>query len=160
MPAVQTVYSATLRPGLEGQIATEWGSAAVTEGRLCEVVGGLAFGRIVAVGAGVNGCVLGGALATILGVTIRDVTLIAKAGQTVDRYQQYDQVGILNTGDIWVVALGAAVVAGTVASYLPADGTFAPAATPTTIPGSRWLTTTSAPGQLAAVRLTRAYHTV
>jgi hypothetical protein len=41
-----------------------------------------------------------------------------------------------------------------------ADGTFTPAATPINIPGSRWMTTTTAPGQLAILRLTRAYHTV
>lgn len=160
MPAVQTTYAYTMRPGVEGQIATEWGSAVVSETRICETAAGIGFGRIVGVGAGVMGGVLGGTAPGLVGVSIRDITLIAGLGQVVDKYQLRDNMGVLNTGDIWVIALGAPVVAGSVATYLAADGTFAPAATPVNLPGSRWMTTTTAPGQLAIVRLTRAYHTV
>ena len=158
MPAVQTVYTPYMRPGVEGQIATEWGSALVSETRICETAAGIGFGKVVTVGAGVNGAVLGGAVVGMLGVTIRDITLIAKLGQTVDKYQLLDNMAVLNEGDIWVIAAGAAVVAGTVGTYLAADGTFAPAATPVNIPGSRWMTS-AAQGALAVLRLTRGYHT-
>ena len=157
MPAVQTTYSTGIRPGVEGGFATEWGSAVVTETRMVEGTAGIGFGRIVSKGTGVKGAVLGGALADILGATVRDITLIAQAGQTVDKYQNGDNMAVMNEGDMWVV-VNSAVTAGATVTYLAADGTFAPAATAVAIPGSRWITS-AASGGLAIARLTRAYHT-
>ena len=159
MPVVQhaTAYTETQRPGLEGQIATEWGMAGnKRETRLVEGTAGIGFGRVVSLGTGVKGAALGGAIANMLGVSIRDITLVAMEGQGVDKYQNGDNMGVLNEGDIWVRNT-AAVVAGTTVTYLAADGTFAPA-TGVAIPGSRWLTTAATNG-IACARITRTYHT-
>jgi hypothetical protein len=157
MPAVQSTYTATIRAGLEGMVATEWGNSGTRESRIVEGTAGIGFGRVVSKGTGTKGAVLGGALVDMVGVSIRDVTLIAQIGQTVDLYQNRDNMGVLNEGDIWVVTKGAAVTAGNVVTYDSTDGRFAPA-TGTAIPGSRWLTS-AASGALACARLTRPYHT-
>ena len=155
MPAVQSSYGTGLRPGLKGMIATEWGIDRKVENRIVEDTAGISFGRVVSKGTGVKGAVVGGALVDMLGVSVRDITLIAAAGQTVDKYQNKDNMGVLNEGDIWVVA-NSAVTAGTTVTYNTTDGTFAPA-TGVAINGSRWLTS-AASGGLAIARLTRSYH--
>jgi hypothetical protein len=156
MPVVQTAYTATMRPGLEGQVATEWGGANKTETRLVEGTAGIGFGRAVGIGTGVKGAVLSAAaIANFIGVSVRDVTLVIKEGETVDKYQNGSNMSVLNEGDIWLRNT-AAVVAGTTVTYLAADGTFAPA-TGIAIPGSRWLTSAATNG-IAAARFTRAYH--
>ena len=157
MPAVQTTYPATMRPGTEGQYASEWGGAFRAETRIVETAAGFNFGRVVSKGTGVKGAVLGGAIADILGVTLKDITLVKLEAQTLDKYPQNYNAGIMNEGDIWVIAVNGCT-AGLPVTYLAADGTFAPAATPVTIPGSRWLTTASAAG-LAVARIPRMYHT-
>jgi len=156
MPAVQTTYSTGIRAGLEGMIATEWGVDRKVESRIVEGTAGIGFGRVVSKGTGHKGAVLGGAIADVLGVSVRDVTLVAQAGQTVDKYQNKDNMGVLNEGDMWV-QVNSAVTEGAVVTYLAADGTFAPA-TGVNIPGSRWLTS-AASGALAVARFTRSYHT-
>lgn len=57
------------------------------------------------------------------GISIRDITLVAKVGQTVDLYQQGDSMGVLTKGVIWVTA-GATVAAGQQAYWNPANGRF------------------------------------
>jgi hypothetical protein len=156
MPAVQTSYATGIRAGIEGQIATMWGSALVSETRVAEAA--IGFGKVVSTGTGVKGAVAGGAIGAILGVTIKDITLVAAAGQTVDVYQSGNNMAVLNEGDIWVKCT-TPVTAGAVASYLASDGTFAPAASGVNIPGSRWMTSAASSGDLAILRLTRAYHT-
>lgn len=156
MVAVQTTYPNYMRAGVEGGFCSEWGSAVVTETRIVETVAGVGFGRVVAKGTAEKGAVLGGALVDILGVSIRDITLIAAAGQTADKYQASNNMGVMNEGDMWVVA-NAAVTKDATATYLPADGTFAPAASGVAIPGARWLKG-GASGDLVPVRFTRAYH--
>jgi hypothetical protein len=157
MPVVQSTYRTTLRPGLEGQIATEYGGDNHVETRIAEGTAGLPFGRVVSLGTGERGAVIGGAIGDMLGVTVRDITLIAKAGETADVYQNGDNTAVLNEGDIWVL-VNAGVTAGDSGTYLAADGTLAPAASGVSIPGSRWLTTAASSGDMACLRLTQAYH--
>ena len=157
MPVVQNTYASYMRAGVEGQLASEWGSGLVSDTRIVETAAGIGFGRMVSKGTGVKGAVLGGALVDMLGVSIKDITLVAQAGQTVDKYQQKDNMAVLQEGDIWVTA-NSAVTAGLVGTYLAADGTFAPAASGVAIPGSRWMTS-AASGGVAILRLTRSYHT-
>jgi hypothetical protein len=150
MPAVQTTYSATLQPGLEGQIASMLDDDDV-ETRLCETAAGIAFGRAVSEGTNARGAVLGGAT-KFIGITAIDTTLIIKSGQTVDLYQQRDSMAVLNEGDIWVRPV-AAVTHGLAATYDSTTGQLNPVAAGVAIPASRYITSASA-GQLALLRLT------
>jgi hypothetical protein len=150
MPAVQTTYSATLQPGLEGQIASMLDDDDV-ETRLCETAAGIAFGRAVSEGTNARGAVLGGAT-KFIGITIIDTTLIIKSGQTVDLYQQRDSMAVLNEGDVWVRPV-AAVTHGSPATYDSTTGQLNPVAAGVAIPASRYITSASA-GQLAVLRLT------
>lgn len=150
MPAPQTSYTAQMAPGLEGMLATGWGGIPKTETRLCETVAGIAFGRVVGIGATQGGALLGGA-SHPLGITIRDITLITQAGQTVDLYQRYNNMGILNQGDIWVRAV-AAVALGDYASYDATTGQLSPASAGIAVPTWRYQTAAGA-GALAVLRL-------
>jgi hypothetical protein len=150
MPAVQTTYSATLQPGLEGQVATMLDDDDV-ETRLCETAAGIAFGRAVSEGTNARGAVLGGAT-KFIGISCIDTTLIIKSGQTVDLYQQRDSMAVLNEGDIWVRPV-AAVTHGLAATYDSTTGQLNPATAGVAIPASRYITSASA-GQLALLRLT------
>jgi hypothetical protein len=152
MPVVQSTYNATMAPGKEGMVATQWGGALHAETRICETVAGIAFGRAVSQGAGSKGAVLGGTAANFLGITMADITLVTQTGQTVDLYQRYQNMGVLNSGDIWVVAVNGAT-AGAAATFDGTTGQINPAAGGQAIAHSRFLTTASA-GGLALLRLT------
>jgi hypothetical protein len=150
MPAIQTTYSATLQPGVEGQIATMYDDDNV-ETRICETAAGVAFGRAVSEGANARGAVLGGAT-KFIGVSVKDPTLVAQAGQTVDLYQRYSNMAVLLEGDIWVRPV-AAVTHGSPATYDSTTGQLNPTASGVSIPNSRYLTSAGA-GALALLRLT------
>lgn len=154
MPAVQTSYAATIKVGLEGDIATGWGGVVESESRLVETAAGIGFGRAVSAGAAEKGAIIGGTAAGFLGCSIRDMTLVTKAGQTADIYQRYDNMGVLNKGDIWVVSVNGNAL-NAVALIDGTTGQWNPAAAGITIPGSRFLTAATA-GNLACLRLTRA----
>lgn len=155
MAVPQTSYTATQAAGVEGMMATMWGGhQSDTETRLCETAAGIGFGRAVSQGAGAKGAVVGGTVAGFLGITVRAPAEVIQAGQTVDIYQRYQNMSVMNKGDIWVVAVNGCT-AGATASFDGTTGQFNPAAGGLTIPGSRWLTTATA-GGLAKLRLTRA----
>jgi hypothetical protein len=150
MPAVQTSYSATMQPGLEGMVATmvdDRNSRTLT----CETVAGIGFGRVVSEGVNARGAVLGGAT-KMIGITMRDITLVVRIGQTVDLYQRYQNMGVLLEGDIWVRVV-AAVVHGAPATYDGTTGQLNPAAAGIAIPASRYITSAGA-GALALLNLT------
>jgi hypothetical protein len=149
-PAVQTSYTATLQPGLEGQPATMVDDRN-TETRTCETAAGIAFGRAVSEGANARGAVIGGAT-RFLGITMIDKTLVAPAGAAVDVYPRYSNMGVLLEGDIWVRPV-AAVTHGAPATYDGTTGQLNPAAAGIAIPNSRYITSASA-GALALLRLT------
>jgi len=153
MPAVQTTYSTTMQPGLEGQIATQLGDANV-ETRICETSAGIAFGRAVSEGANARGAVLGGAT-KFIGITVRSITEVPiYPAVTADIYDDNKNMGVMLAGDIWVVA-AAAVTHGAPATYSSTTGQIQPASAGVAIPGSRWLTSPGA-GQLGILRLTTA----
>ena len=156
MVAVQTTFSNYMRGGVEGQVVSSWTPGGGRETRTVEGTAGIPFGRMVSKGTSHHGAVLGGALVDTLGASIKDITLIASLGQTGDVYQNGNNVGVLNEGNMWV-KISANVTEGATATYLPADGTFAPSASGVAIPGSRWMTAGSS-GGFAIVRLSRAYH--
>jgi hypothetical protein len=150
MAAVQTVYATTIAVGLEGDTASSFDADSV-ETRICETAAGIAFGRAVSEGTNTKGAVIGGETGFI-GITLRDITLVAQAGQTVDLYQLQKNMSIRLAGDVWVVAV-AAVAHGAPATYDAITGQLNPAADGIAIPGSRFLTSAGA-GGLAVLRLT------
>jgi hypothetical protein len=154
MPVPQSTYTATMAAGVEGMVATMWGGHTEIESRICETVAGISFGRAVSQGAGAKGAIVGGTAAGFLGVTVRDATLVTNQGQTVDLYQRYQNMGVINSGDIWVVAVNGCTV-GAAATFDGTTGQINPAAGGLAIAGSKWLTSATA-GNLACLRLTHA----
>jgi hypothetical protein len=152
MVAVQTTYTATIQPGAEGMLGTMYEDSSV-DSRNCETAAGIAFGRAVSEGANSGGAVLGGAT-RFIGLTVRDITLVAKQGQTVDLYQQYQEMGVLLKGEMWVRPV-AAVTHGAPATYDSTTGQLNPATAGVAIPASRYITSAGA-GQLALLQLTAA----
>lgn len=153
MPAVQTTYSATMQPAVEGQLGSMLDDDDV-ETRICETAAGIAFGRAVSEGANAKGAVLGGAT-KFIGITVRSVTEIPiYPNVTYDAYPQYANMSVINEGDIWVRAV-AAVTHGSPATYSSSTGQLNPASAGVAIPNSRYLTSAGA-GALALLRLTAA----
>jgi hypothetical protein len=150
MPAVQTTYSTNLQPGVEGEVATMLDDDDVTT-CICETAAGIPFGRAVSEGANARGAVLGGAT-KFVGLTVRDITLIAQSGQTVDLYQRYNNMAVMIEGDMWVRPV-AAVTHGSPATYDSTTGQLNPAAAGVAIANSRYITSAGA-GALAVLRLT------
>jgi hypothetical protein len=136
--------------------ASEWGSALVTETRIVQPASGIGIGRAVSQGATPKEAILGGAAATFLGITLRDITLVAAATAiaTPDLYLENQNIGIMNAGDIWVIAVNGCT-AGAAATFDATTGQLNPAAAGIAIAHSRWLQTVTA-GNLAVLRLTSA----
>lgn len=117
MAELQTTYSNSIAKGFAGMVANGETSNRIT--RTCEPAGGIAFGAPVYRGAGDHGCTnVVGTLATFLGWAIAQAGQALAAGQDPDEYQQYDNVGIMTGGAIYVnvkgaVADGAAITVGT-----------------------------------------------
>jgi len=153
MPVVQSTYTAYMRPGLEGMFASEWGSALVSETKIVQPSSGIGFGRAVSQGATAKEAVLGGTAAGFLGITLRDITQVPVLPATaVDVYAENLNIGILNAGDIWVVAVNGCT-AGTTATFDAVTGQLNPAAAGIAIAHSRWILGATA-GGLAVLRLT------
>ena len=111
MAVNQDTYADNLAAGYAGMVAN--GETSNRISRTCEDSGGIGFGVPVYRGSGDHGCTRtpGG---QFLGITIAHEALGLLSGQTVDKYQQYDNVAILTEGVIWVTA-GEAVTDGAAA---------------------------------------------
>lgn len=146
----QTTYTEGMQAPSPGVIsASDFNTITGT----CETAAGIGFGLAVSKGASSDkGVVLGGAVAGFRGVTIRDVTLAPSA--TPDKYKQYDNVGILDRGQIWVEP-GEAVNHDDPVYYNSTTGVFykaAGAGLVGPIPGARWVTSCGIGGR-AEVKL-------
>jgi hypothetical protein len=151
MVAVQTTYSATMQPGLEGEIASMYDDDDVTT-CIVETAAGILFGRAVSEGANARGAVLGGAT-KFIGLSVRSVTQIPIAPNTTyDAYARYDNMSVMIEGDMWVRPV-AAVTHGSPGTYDSTTGQLNPAAAGVAIPNSRYITSAGA-GALALLRLT------
>ncbi len=145
--AVQSTYIRYLTVAQVGMLASEINWSADT--RIAETAAGIGFGLAVSQGTNDKGCILGGS--AFVGVTRADPTLPQAAGlTTVDKYAQYDNVGVLVTGDLWVVPDNA-VVAGEAVYYSTTTGHLGHSGG-TVIEDARWMTTAAA-GALAVVRI-------
>jgi hypothetical protein len=131
----QTSYLERQPKGFAGQVASQREYDSIT--RTCETSAGIGFGLAVGRGSADHGCVIGGALNIFLGATIRDITLM---GSQVDKYVQYQNVGILSMGDIRVQVTGSPAP-GDPVHYSATTGIFAASAGSGPILGARWLET-------------------
>jgi hypothetical protein len=100
--ATQTTYSERIAPNAPGVLAGHANSGRRTTG-ICETpLPGIPFGRAVSQGVNSNeGVIIGGSAARFRGVTIADQTLRGDRSPN-DAYYPGDNVGVMETGDIWV----------------------------------------------------------
>lgn len=106
MAELQTTYSDNLAKGYPGMVAN--GETSNRISRTCETAAGIAFGQPAYRGTGDHGCTATvGTLASFYGWTIAQHGQALLAGQDADEYQQYDNVGILTLGAIYVNVKGA-----------------------------------------------------
>lgn len=147
---VQSTYGRRMPHGTAGMAADMTGWDA--DSRICETAAGIGFGLAVSQGVGDNGAVLGGN--QFVGISVRDITL---AHATADKYAQYDNMGVLFAGDVWVTVASGDVEAGEIAKYDTTTGAIS-SASGTTIAGARFMTS-AATGELAILRLTGAQDT-
>lgn len=153
MSVVQSTYSQTIADAVAGMPADADYSA---DSRICETAAGIAFGVAVSQGSvSAKGALIGGASAAVfVGVTIRDKTLLIASGETVDKYQDNDVMGVMYRGDIWVT-VGGDVVAGGDVTFAAATGVLSSASAggaQFAVSGARWMTSASS-GGLAILRL-------
>jgi hypothetical protein len=108
MAELQTTFSNTIAKGYAGMVAS--GETSNRISRTCEDAAGIAFGKPCYRGTGDHGCTgTPGTLATFLGFSIAVAGQGLLSGQTADKYQQYDNMGILTLGAIYVDVKGAVV---------------------------------------------------
>jgi hypothetical protein len=131
----QTSYLERQPKAFAGQVASMREYDSIT--RSCETAAGIGFGLAVGRGSADHGCVIGGALNIFLGATIRDVTLMSSQS---DKYAQYQNVGILAMGDIWVQVTGTPGP-GDPVHFNASTGVFAASAGSGPILGARWIET-------------------
>lgn len=117
MAAVQTTYQENLDAARAGMIA---GSDFDVETGNVETAAGIGFGLAVAQGTlSDNGIILGGTTTTFRGVSVRDIA----AGAEQDENAQYQNIGVLVRGEIWVT-VSSDVAANAAVYFTAADGIF------------------------------------
>lgn len=144
---VQSAYSESMVEGLPGMVANEVGWDADT--RNCETSAGIGFGLPCGQGTADKGAVLGGALASFVGVSVRDVTL---DNDTADEYQLNQNMAVLTKGDIFVTTSVAALPSDPV-HYNATTGAWLITGGSGPIVGARWMKS-SAIGGINVLRLT------
>jgi hypothetical protein len=138
--AIQTTYQENLSVPRAG---TSVGGDETVDTGICETVAGIGFGLVVSQGVADKGVALGGALTDFRGITVRDVTL--RPDQD-DKYAQYDNVGVLIEGRVWV-DVAVAVAAGDKVHFDATTGTISNTGGNGPILGARFATSTTGAGQ-------------
>lgn len=137
MAIVQSSYSENIAIASPGMPADADYSAAT---KICETAAGIGFGVAVQRGTSDNEALIGAAAATdFVGVTIRDIT------QTEDEYAQYENMGVMQRGRIWVT-VGGDVAAGENVTFNASTGVLSSANTSGSqfaITGAVWETSAS-----------------
>lgn len=151
--AVQTSYSERIAGGYAGQVADESSHDIATYTCQDSTLG---FGLAVTKGTADDAVTKGGAVAGFRGVTVRDCTV--RVGSTGNEFAQYDDVGVLWRGDIFVTTK-AAVAAGGDVYYDSSTGLWDDASGGNVGPvkGAVWVTSAGS-GELAILRLTGSQH--
>jgi hypothetical protein len=121
--------------------------------RAVEGAAGAGVGIAVSQGVGEPGCVIGGTLVGMLGITVRDPTIVNSVAP--DAYKQYDEAAILTLGEIFITAPAGGVVTGDPVWFSAGTGALAKATGGDNVGpvvGARWKFTQAA-GALAIVQL-------
>lgn len=106
MAELQTTYTDTVTKGYPGMVAN--GETSNRISRTIEDAAGIGFGLPAFRGTGDHGCTgTVGTAATFLGFTMATSALGLVAGGTADVYPQYETVGIMPRGAIYVTVVGA-----------------------------------------------------
>jgi hypothetical protein len=146
---VQSTYNRYQPVGQNGDLASEINFTADT--RTVETAGGIGFGLAVSQGTLSDaGCIIGGT--AFVGVTRADKTLARAEGLPVDVYPQYDNAGILCSGDLFVNCY-ASVHPGDAVTYDTTTGKLGAAGT--TIEDARWQTTAAGSANAPVVAVVR-----
>lgn len=139
---IQTDYAERMRLPSPGTIAgSDYGSKTGN----VEEADGIGFGLPVSQGTGDKGVALAGALADFLGISIRDVTVGARETNP-DQYNQYQNLGYVNRGQIWV-EVAVAVSAGDPVHFNATTGAWAISGGTGPIVGARYVTSAASGGR-------------
>jgi hypothetical protein len=151
MPAVQSSYNVTMRPGLAGMIADM--QQRNVRSMVVEGASGLGFGVVAVKGTGDRQVKAATAGAAFVGITLADLTAAPGAvASSPDQYQDKDVAAVMTQGTVWVV-VGAAVAAGDPAYFVPATGVITNVATANTpIPNAVFMSS-AANGALAILHM-------
>jgi hypothetical protein len=134
----QTSYLERQPKAFAGMVASMRAYDSIT--RTCETAAGIGFGLAVGRGSGDHGAILGGALGLFRGATVRDITLM---GSQSDKYVQYQNMGILTEGEIFVQVTGTPGP-GDPVYYNASTGVFASSGGSGPVIGARWMETSDA----------------
>lgn len=154
MPAVQTTFTENMRPALAGMIADTTPQTILS--RVVEGAAGIAFGVVACKGTGDMQVKPAAAGLSYQGITVADLTIqhVAPPAGGPDFYPDKDVCNIIIQGAIWVT-VGANVVAGDAAYFVPATGAItntSASGANTPIPNGRFESSASS-GALAKLRL-------
>lgn len=139
---MQTEYNENMKAPSPGTISS---SDYDTRTGICETAAGIGFGLAVSQGTlSDKGVVIGGTLAKFRGISVKDITLGHRTD--VDEYHQYDNVGYLSRGTIWVSPADA-VAANDPVHFDGSTGRLTNAGGIGPIPGARWITSSGADGR-------------
>lgn len=151
MAIVQSTYTELQPIAQAGMLASSDHSI---DSRICETAAGIAFGVAVSQGSADNGAVVGGASAAVfVGVSVQDMSIENDSSNN-NEYSQYDVMGVITRGDVWVTT-GGIVTAGGDVTFASTTGVLSSAATGGSqfaVAGARWMTG-AASGALALLRL-------
>lgn len=140
MAFVQETYSENIAIAFPGMVAD---ADHAIDTRICETAAGIAFGVAVQQGTSDKEALVGAAAATdFCGVSVRDTTLAQ------DNYAQYDNMGVLTRGHIWVT-VGGDVAAGENVTFDASTGVLSSAnasGSQFAITGAVWKTSASSGG--------------
>lgn len=107
---VQSTYSLAYPVGYPGMVAN--GETYNRISRTIEDSAGIGFGKAAFRGVGDHGVTATPTAGTFMGITIADISLqplagVVAGGATPDMYPQYENAGLMNEGEIWVMTGGA-----------------------------------------------------
>ena len=152
---LQPTYALTSPVGYPGMVANGEKSNRIS--RTVEDVAGIGFGRAAFRGVGDHGITGTPAAGTFMGITMSDVSVqsllgVVPGAVAADVYPRYYSAGLLNEGEIWVIA-GSNTTDGAPV-YVAAAGPFSTTNTGTAIPAV--FDDTVASGALVRLRVRRA----
>lgn len=133
---IQTTYSERIDAARDGLLI---GSDYNTDTGVVETAAGISFGKAVSEGAAAGGVVLGGTLASFLGVSLRDVSVDPNDS---DKFAQYRNAPVCRRGKVWVTVAEAVAVGGDV-YFSGSDGSWGDTNASSKlgpVKGARWAT--------------------